>query len=98
MTIQAQTGPAADPRYLTVAEAADLARCSTKTIRRAIALGRLRAHKPTARVLISQQDLQAWVESQAVAPVRLPRPERPRALRGQAASVERLRALEREAG
>ena len=52
------------PEFLTVAEAAELARCSTRTIRRALRAGRLRGRQPGGRggrVLISRQDLYAWL-------------------------------------
>jgi excisionase family DNA binding protein len=52
-------------RYLTVSEAAELARCHPKTIRRAYEAGRLRAFRPAHRVLVTEADICAWIEGQA---------------------------------
>ena len=38
-----------EPEYLTVAEVARIARCSTRTVRRAVSAGRLRSHQPRGR-------------------------------------------------
>lgn len=66
------------PGFLTVEEAAELVRCSTKTIRRAFTAGVLRAFKPTTRVLLKEDDVRAWVESHPVAQPERSRPGVPR--------------------
>ena len=93
---QPREQPAERPAYLTVSEAAQLARCSEKTIRRAFAAGRLRAFRPAGRVLLREDELRAWVERRAAAPAHREPPNRARARRTQPGSVASLRALERE--
>lgn len=53
--------------YLTVREVATLARCEHKSVRRAIAAGRLRAFQPTNKLLIREDDAYAWIEGQPAA-------------------------------
>jgi excisionase family DNA binding protein len=58
---------------LTVAEAAARARCSTRTVRRALQAGQLRASQPAGRggkLLIAVNDLDRWLfgRSNSVAP------------------------------
>lgn len=58
--------------YLTIREAAVIARCSTDTIRRAIYSRRLACVKPSGRhgrTLIRAQDLHAWLERSRVAAI-----------------------------
>jgi excisionase family DNA binding protein len=67
---------ARDSEYLTVPEAAQLARCNPMTIRRAFTAGVLPAFRPAHRVLLRESDVREWIESRpAVAPDR-PRPAR----------------------
>ena len=83
--------------YLTVEEAARLARCNPKTIRRAFTSGSLRAFRPAHRVLLREDDVRAWVEGQAAAvPVERPHPGRSRPRRAAPGSVRDLRDMERE--
>lgn len=87
--------PAPEP-YLTVEDAAAIARCSAKTIRRAIYAGQLRAFRPATRVLLREADVRAWVESRsAAADTCQPRP-RGQIRRPRPGSVQALRDLERE--
>jgi len=84
--------------YLTVEEAAKLARCNPKTIRRAFTDGRLRAFRPAHRVLLREDDVRAWVEGRSaveVAPGRR-RSAAPRSRRPATGSVASLKSLERE--
>lgn len=81
--------------YLTVDEAAGLARVSTKTIRRAFTSGALRAFRPAHRVLLREDDVRAWVESQAAATESRPRP-RARTRRPAPGSVTQLREMDSE--
>lgn len=48
--------------YLTVREVAAMARCEHKSVRRAIAAGRLRAFQPNNRLLIREDDAYGWIE------------------------------------
>ena len=52
--------------YLTVREVATMARCEHKSVRRAIAAGRLRAFQPTNKLLIREDDACAWIEGRPV--------------------------------
>lgn len=83
--------------YLTVEEAADLARCHPATIRRAFGAGALRAFRPAHRVLLREDDVRAWVEGKAAVEEERPRPGRGRQRRQKPGSVLELRQLEREA-
>jgi excisionase family DNA binding protein len=53
--------------YLTVREVATMARCEHKSVRRAIAAGRLRAFQPTNKLLIREDDAYAWIEGRPAA-------------------------------
>jgi len=53
--------------YLTVREVATMARCEHKSVRRAIAAGRLRAFQPTNRLLIREDDAYTWIEGRPAA-------------------------------
>lgn len=90
--------------YLTVREVATMARCEHKAVRRAIAAGRLRAFRPTNRLLIREDDASAWIEGRPVA-VTVP-PSSPRRATGRSGrtrqsqrpgSVADLREIERKA-
>jgi excisionase family DNA binding protein len=90
--------------YLTVREVAAMARCEHKSVRRAIAAGRLHAFQPTNRLLIREDDARAWIEGRPVAttivpagPGRAPgRPRRTPRSQGRG-SVADLREIERKA-
>ncbi len=84
--------------YLTVEEAARLARCNPKTIRRAFTSGALRAFKPTTRVLLREEDVRAWIEGHtaAVEPSGRHRGGESRPRRPAPGSVASLRDMERE--
>ena len=87
--------------YLTVPEAADLARCEHKAVRRAIASGLLVAFRPARKLLVRELDARAWIESRparvaAVAPQHARRPGRQRS-RPRPGSVDNLLRMEREA-
>jgi excisionase family DNA binding protein len=69
--------------YLTVPEAAGLARCHERTIRRAFEAGALPAFRPAHRVLLREDDVRAWVESQSAVETER-RPERTRRSRSSA--------------
>jgi hypothetical protein len=49
------------------AEVATMARCEHKSVRRAIAAGRLRAFQPTNKLLIREDDAYAWIEGRPAA-------------------------------
>jgi excisionase family DNA binding protein len=54
--------------FLTLAEAANWARCSTRTLRRALRSGRLRASQPGGRggkLLIAASELYRWLDAGA---------------------------------
>jgi excisionase family DNA binding protein len=53
------------PGYLTVEEAALLARCNPMTIRRAWKAGALTAFRPAHRVLLREADVREWIERRA---------------------------------
>jgi excisionase family DNA binding protein len=61
---------AASPTLLTAEEAASIARCSVKTVRRAYATGALTAYRRrgSRAVLLDNQDVLAWVQGQIVQP------------------------------
>ena len=90
--------------YLTVREVATMARCEHKSVRRAIAAGRLRAFQPTNKLLIREDDACAWIEDRPVsltgsAPNLRSAPSRRRPMLGSqlAGSVDDLREIERKA-
>jgi excisionase family DNA binding protein len=87
-------------RYLTVQEVAELARCEHRSVRRAISAGRLRAFRPTRRILVREDDARAWIESRRAAGL-VAQPERRPIRPAQASavgSVARLRAIEGRSG
>jgi excisionase family DNA binding protein len=92
----------ARPAYLTVHEAAALARCEHKSVRRAIAAGRLRAFRPINKLLIRDDDARAWIEGRPTTTT-APRPElappapsrRRHGPSQELASVAELREIER---
>ena len=61
-----------EPTLLTADEAAVIARCSVKTVRRAYAKGALLAYRRrgSRAVLLDKQDVVEWVQSQIIEPVR----------------------------
>ncbi len=81
--------------YLTVDEAAAIARCNPRTIRRACESGELVAFRPARRLLFREQDVREWVESRRIVTgAGRPRVSPPR--RAEPGSVATLRAMERE--
>ena len=78
--------------YLTVSDAAALARCSSKTIRRAIHAGHLTRIGATTRVLLAESDVRAWVENGPAA--RSQPPARVRRGRPAPGSVTTLREMD----
>jgi len=70
-----QTTPTApDRRYLTLAEAGEITRLSTRTLRRAIAAAELRAHHVRRLVRIEAADLYRWLEDGDKSPSTLRHP------------------------
>lgn len=61
---------AASPTLLTPEEAAAIARCSVKTVRRAYATGALTAYRRrgSRAVLLDNQDVLAWVQGEILQP------------------------------
>lgn len=57
------------PKFLTLKEAAELARCSTMTLRRAIHAAQLQAYKPARILLIKETDILHWINSNCVTPL-----------------------------
>ncbi|MBK6599928.1 MAG: helix-turn-helix domain-containing protein [Proteobacteria bacterium] len=57
------------PRYLSLAEAGTIASFSTRTLRRAIAAGKLRAHHVGRNVRIELGELRRWIEADGAAAV-----------------------------
>lgn len=53
--------------YLTVREVAAMARCEHKSVRRAISQGRLPAFRPANKLLIREDDAEAWIEGRPAA-------------------------------
>ena len=62
---------AASPNLLTAEEAAVIARCSVKTVRRAYATGALVAYRRrgSRAVLLDRRDVLAWVQGEILKPV-----------------------------
>jgi excisionase family DNA binding protein len=90
--------------YLTVREVAMMARCEHKSVRRAIAAGRLRAFQPANKLLIREDDAHAWIEGRPAAmagsaPSLRSAPARRRSTLGsqRPGSVADLREIERKA-
>lgn len=87
--------------YLTVPEVAERMRCEHRTVRRAIKRGELDAAMIGGRLLISEDAVDAWFDTNRVRPraAPAPRPEhRPRPLPPHSdapGSVARLRAMDR---
>jgi excisionase family DNA binding protein len=67
---------ATSPTLLTVEEAAAIARCSIKTVRRAYAIGALNAYRRrgSRAVLLDHEDVLAWARGQLVEPTAPARP------------------------
>ncbi len=74
------------PRYLTIQEVAQLARCEHRTVRRAIRSGELNASLIGGRWIVREDAVEAWFEARAnhrilsasrvaVAPTRRNRPQ-----------------------
>lgn len=76
-----------------------MARCEHKSVRRAIAAGKLCAFQPTNKLLIREDDAYAWIESRPVAADSTPNlraaPDRRRPT-PRAGSVVELREIERK--
>lgn len=69
--------PTAEPPLLTVNDVAALVGCSPRTVRRAIAAGRLRAVRPTGptgRYKVRPDDYEAWIADSAVRPPAIDEP------------------------
>ena len=68
--------PAASPNLLTPEEAAAIARCSVKTVRRAYANGALTAYRRrgSRAVLLDNRDVLEWVQGEMLKPTALPAP------------------------
>lgn len=66
----------ASPKLLTPEEAAAIARCSVKTVRRAYANGALTAYRRrgSRAVLLDNQDVLAWVQGEMLQPTTPPAP------------------------
>lgn len=60
-------------RYLTLGEAGQLAKLSTRTLRRAIAAGRLPAHRIGRLIRVEAEALCRWIEDVQVKPSAGPR-------------------------
>jgi excisionase family DNA binding protein len=88
------------PRYLTVQEVAELARCEHRSVRRAINAGRLRAFRPTRKILVREDDARTWIESRrAVGFAARPQRHTTRSTSASAVgSVARLQAIEGRSG
>lgn len=81
-----------------------MARCEHKSVRRAIAAGKLRAFQPTNKLLIREDDAYAWIEGRPASltgsgPNRRSGPSRLRPTLGsqRPGSVTDLREIERKA-
>jgi excisionase family DNA binding protein len=89
--------------YMTVREVTAMARCEHKSVRRAISAGRLRAFRPTNKLLIREEDAEAWIEGwPAIAgspakPSPGRGPLRPTMRSQRVGSVAELREIERKA-
>ena len=88
------------PGYLTIEEVAELARCEHRSVRRAINAGRLRAFRPTRKILVREDDARSWIESRrAVGIAAQPERRATCSTRASAAgSVARLQAIEGRSG
>ena len=89
--------------FLTVREAAAIARCEHKAVRRAVASGRLPAFQPAHKLLVREEDVYRWIEDRPVSPRLTPDAasgsRRPRAgmQSNGPGSVSNLREIERKA-
>lgn len=52
--------------FFTVREAADVLRCTERTVRQKVSDGHLRGYRNGKRILISKQDLQQYINSHIV--------------------------------
>lgn len=59
--------------FYSLDEAAGIARCSKKTLQRAIRNAQLRAFKPGRCLVIQKTDFDAWIKSTVVVPAADPR-------------------------
>ena len=82
--------------YLTASEAAALARCHPKTIYRAVTAGHLPRRGATARVLLLEADVRAWIENGPPPPPSCPLPRMPGGRSSSPGSVAALRAMDPE--
>ena len=57
----------AELRYLSLAQAGAIANLSTRTLRRAIAAGRLRAHRLGRLTRVELAELRRWIEADGTA-------------------------------
>lgn len=71
-------GPGDSSPFMQLAEAADYARMSGRTLRRAISVGALVAYKPGGRLIIRRDDLDAWIATAVVSRASDRAMERPR--------------------
>jgi excisionase family DNA binding protein len=55
--------PTDGPRYITLADAAELCSTAKETIRKWVWLGHLRAYRPGRAVLLREDELRAFIES-----------------------------------
>ena len=83
--------------YLTVEEAAELARCGPKTVRRAVSAGELPALPAGGRLLMSQDAVRGWIESRP-ASMSAPGRRSARASGRAQGTVAKLREIERRGG
>ncbi len=89
--------------YLTVREVAAMARCEHKSVRRAIGQGRLPAFRPANKLLIREDDAEAWIEGRPAIASAAAKPApgtgslRPTMRSQRAGSVSELREIERKA-
>lgn len=83
--------------YLTIEEAAELARCNPKTLRTAVHDGELRAFRPVKRLLFKDEDLRSWIEAKSAtgtAARSTPASRARKTRRPAAGSVQSLKAIE----
>ena len=92
--LQAQAAQGA-PRYLTVQEVAELARCEHKAVRNAVHSGELEAFRRAERILVREADAIAWIEARPARSA-TPRPRPSKRRRQAPGSVAALREMESE--
>lgn len=79
-----------------------MARCEHKSVRRAITAGRLQAFRPTNKLLIREEDAEAWIEGRPAITSSPGKPSpgsgalRPTMRSQRAGSVAELREIERK--